>query len=258
MLAALLKETTLQKVWALLLDPFTSALPSKVQGDAVTCYSACCCLANDHTFLALSAGRHLYQHHLVSYLSTQHQRTQQEGPDISLLGPALQTQWDHDRNAHLGNIVIKPFCSQRVWWSCNNCPDGHLHSWSASVFNRSNGNGCPQCSGHKVCKHNSLTTRAPKVAAHWEYEANSGTPESVLSHSRQICGWCCDACGHKWRSAPVASGKAVHLVAQCAQQTEEGPSTQVLQTAITLSWPSGSQMQCSSGKHTRQCQAAKQ
>ena len=30
------------------------------------------------------------------------------GPDISLLSPLLQSQWDHSNNAHLGNIVIKP------------------------------------------------------------------------------------------------------------------------------------------------------
>ncbi|KAL3130485.1 hypothetical protein ABBQ38_008302 [Trebouxia sp. C0009 RCD-2024] len=179
-LAALFKGTTLHKVQALPLGPFTSALPSNVQGG------------------------HLYQHHLVSHFSAQHQRTQQEGPDISLLDPALQKQWDHDRNAHLGNVVIKPFCGQRVWWACNKCPEGHLHSWSALVQDRSNGTGCPQCSGCKVCKHNSLATRAPQVAAQWDYEANSGTPESILAHSSQVCGWCCDACGHKWRLAPVA------------------------------------------------------
>ncbi|KAL3130481.1 hypothetical protein ABBQ38_008298 [Trebouxia sp. C0009 RCD-2024] len=107
------------------------------------------------------------KHHRVSFFSTQHQRTQQEGPDISLLDPALQKQSDHARNAHLGNTVIKPYSCLKVWSCCDKCPDGHLHSWSARVVSRSNGSGCPQCRGRKVCKHNSLATRAPKVAAQW-------------------------------------------------------------------------------------------
>ena len=140
----------------------------------------------------------------MSYFSSQPQHTQQEGPDISLLDPALQKQWDHARNAHLGNIVIRALSGQQAWWWCKNCPDGHLHSWSAVVRDRSNGNGCPQCSGRKVCKHNSLVTKAPEVAAQWDYKANSGTPESVVAHSSQICSWCCDVCGHKWSSAPMS------------------------------------------------------
>ncbi|KAL3130319.1 hypothetical protein ABBQ38_008151 [Trebouxia sp. C0009 RCD-2024] len=72
-----------------------------------------------------------------------------EGPDISLLEPALQRQWDHTANAHLGEVVIKPYSNHKVWWTCNQCPDGHLHTWSARVANRSSGRDCPQCSGHK-------------------------------------------------------------------------------------------------------------
>lgn len=123
---------------------------------------------------------------------------QQAGPDISLLEPALQKQFDHAANAHLGNIVIKPKSGKNVWWTCDQCPDGHLHSWEASIKNRTAGGGCPQCRGRKVCRHNSLATKAPSVAAQWDHEANSGTPGGVISQSHQAVGWLCDACGHKW------------------------------------------------------------
>ncbi|KAL3147907.1 hypothetical protein ABBQ32_002618 [Trebouxia sp. C0010 RCD-2024] len=141
------------------------------------------------------------KHHWVSFFSYQHQHTQQEGPDMSLLYPALQQQWHHARNAHLGNTVIKSYSRLQVWWCCDKCPDGHLHSWSASVQSRSNGSGCPQCRGKKVCKHKSLATRAPKAAAQWDYAANNGTPESVAAQSNQRLSWLCDVCGHKWHSA---------------------------------------------------------
>ena len=131
--------------------------------------------------------------------SAQGQFVQQQGPDISCLDPALQQQWDHAANAHLGNIVIKPHSSRRkVWWTCDQCPDGHLHSWEATVSHRTAGTGCPQCSSHKVCKHNSLATKAPKVAAQWDYEANDSTPNDVVAQSNTSVGWRCDVCGHPW------------------------------------------------------------
>ena len=133
--------------------------------------------------------------------SSQGQPVQQEGPDISRLNSALQQQWDHAANAHLGNIAITPGINKKVWWVCDQCPDGYLHSWEASVSNRSAGTGCPQCSGRKVCKHNCLATKAPWVAAQWDYTANDGTPDSTVAQSNQPVAWLCDACGHKWRAA---------------------------------------------------------
>ena len=120
------------------------------------------------------------------------------GPDISLLEPALQQQFGHAANAHLGRMLIRPQSQKQVWWTCDQCPDGYLHSWSAQVSSRTAGRGCPQCSSRKVCKHNSLATKAPDVAAQWDYEANDGTPGDVVSQSERAVGWLCDACGHKW------------------------------------------------------------
>ena len=136
--------------------------------------------------------------------STQDQEAsvQQKGPNISRLAPALQQQWDHAANSNLGLIDIKPYSNRKVWWICDQCPDGHLHSWEASVANRSNGSGCCQCAGRTVCKHNSLATKAPKVAAQWDYEANAGTPDNVVAHSSQAVGWVCEVCGKTWSATP--------------------------------------------------------
>ena len=85
----------------------------------------------------------------------------------------------------LGNIDIKPQSNRTVWWICDQCPDGHLHRWEACVSSRSNGNNCPQCQGRKVCKHNSLATKAASVAAQWDFEANEGAADSVVAQSNQ-------------------------------------------------------------------------
>ncbi|KAL3151038.1 hypothetical protein ABBQ38_012907 [Trebouxia sp. C0009 RCD-2024] len=149
-----------------------------------------------------TAGNQHYQHHWTSFFSTQGQPIKQEGPDVSLLDPVLRQQWNYAVNAHLGKAVIKPHSDQKVWWTCNECPDRHLHSWLARVRGRSCGDGCPQCKGRNVCKHNSLATKAPVIAAQWDYDANDGTPDSVVAHSHQPVGWLCDVCGGKWSVSP--------------------------------------------------------
>ena len=151
----------------------------------------------------MAAGKARDQQSGVCCQSSKNQgRIRQEGPDISLLEPALQKQWDHDANGHVTNVLITPHSSRKVSWTCDQCPDGHPHSWLATVFNRSYGSGCPQCCGRKVCKHNSLATKAPLVAAQWDHETNSGTPDTVVANSSQKVGWHCDVCGHKWNATP--------------------------------------------------------
>ena len=147
----------------------------------------------------------------------QHTSVQQGGPNISSLDLTLQHQWDFAANAHLRNIVIKPHSNKKVWWLCDQCPDGHPHSWSTAVRNMSNGSGCPQCSGRKVCKHNSLATKAAWAAAQWDYEANDGTPETVVAHSSHTAHWLCDACNHKWSARVGARVSQKNGCPQCAK-----------------------------------------
>ena len=61
---------------------------------------------------------------------------------------------------------------------------------------------CPQCSGRQVCKHNSLATKAPLVAAEWDYQANDGTPDDVVAQSGHMANWHCKVCGCKWEATP--------------------------------------------------------
>ncbi|KAL3153634.1 hypothetical protein ABBQ32_013237 [Trebouxia sp. C0010 RCD-2024] len=144
--------------------------------------------------------RDVYCHSLTG----QHAHIQHVGPDISKLHPALQQQWDHAANSHLGNIVNKPHSNKKVRGKCNHCPDGHLHNWSARVTDKTRGSGCLQCSGYQVCKHNSLATKAPLVAAQWDHQANDGTPDDAVAQSNHMASWYCKLCGCKWEATPNA------------------------------------------------------
>lgn len=125
-----------------------------------------------------------------------HSQSPQASADISQLSPLLQRQWDHSKNAHLGDMTITPFSGRRAAWTCDQCPTGHDHSWDAVIANRSYGAGCPYCAGRSVCHHNSLSTKAPAVAAQFSSK-NKGTADDYTSCSHKKVTWQCEH-GHEW------------------------------------------------------------
>ncbi len=106
-------------------------------------------------------------------------------------------------NRHLGHILIKPHSNRKVWWSCVQCPEGLPHIWEASVHSRSQGKGCPFCSGAAICQHNTLATKAPQVAMLWDAKKNHPlSPDQVTVSSNMRAHWKCSVCLHEWQ-APV-------------------------------------------------------
>ena len=145
------------------------------------------------------------QHHGLSHQSSSHhphgskQRagsSQEQGPDISLLSPVLQRQWDHARNAHLGQMLIKPHSHKKVWWSCVQCPDGHPHAWEARLTDRSHGSSCPFCTSKRVCPHSSLATKHPDIAMEFSGR-NQGTAHDYTAVSNEAVFWQCKR-GHDY------------------------------------------------------------
>ena len=133
---------------------------------------------------------------------------------------------------------LKPYSHKQVRWTCDQCADGHQHSWLARVSDRTRGSGCPQCCGRQVCKHNSLATKAPLIAAQWDYDANDGTPDDVVAQSHQLATWHCNLCGCKWEAAistRVSKSKAGSHSAVMMQGPRREQSTQPLQSAVTPS-----------------------
>ena len=127
----------------------------------------------------------------------------QAGPDVSRLAPHLQQEWDHAANARMGSIIVAPHSNRKAWWRGGKCKTGQLHSWQATVVNRSQGKGCPYDSGKAVCPCNDLAHNYPEVAATWDWVANGKrTPNDVTASSSFKAAWRCGPCGHRW-NAPV-------------------------------------------------------
>ena len=110
---------------------------------------------------------------------------------------ALLAQWDIERNLPLTPDDVTFGSHKRVWWTCSNG-----HSWQAMVYTRSEGAGCPYCTGRKALpEQNCLAKQFPMLAVEWDSEKNASlTPQDVTTGSHQLIWWRCPK-GHSYRSA---------------------------------------------------------
>ena len=150
-------------------------------------------------------------------LQQQSWQPDEAGPDISLLAEELQGQWHEKRNSHLGHILIKPYSNRKVWWSCDQCPEGFPHVWEAYVHKRTQRTGCPFCSGQAVCQHNTLATKAPQVALFWDAKKNHPlSPDEVTVSSSMRAHWKCNVCLHEWQASVLNKTRLKSGCPKCA------------------------------------------
>ena len=110
---------------------------------------------------------------------------------------ALLAQWDIERNLPLTPDDVTFGSHKRVWWTC---PSGH--SWQAMVYTRSEGAGCPYCTGRKALpEQNCLAKQFPMLAVEWDSEKNAPlTPKDITPGSHKLIWWRCPK-GHSYRFA---------------------------------------------------------
>ena len=144
---------------------------------------------------------------------------------------ALLAQWDEVRNAPLTTGNVSFGSHQKVWWQCSKG-----HSWQAKVYSRSEGSGCPYCTGRKETPENSLAIQVPALEAEWDAEKNTPLKFADLTiGSHKKVWWLCDK-GHAWRAVvnsrtgkqrcgcPVCAGRPL---SQCTAILSESPAEPV-------------------------------
>lgn len=109
---------------------------------------------------------------------------------------ALLRQWDREKNAPLTPSNVSQGSHKKVFWRCEN-----NHVWNAAVYARTEGSGCPYCTGRKVMSDfNDLASVNPSLAAQWDSEKNAPLkPERVSVGSHRSVWWRCES-GHSWRA----------------------------------------------------------
>ena len=110
--------------------------------------------------------------------------------------PQLASEWHPKKNGKLKPENIAQKSGKIVWWQCDKG-----HEWQDTVLHRSQGRGCPVCSGHRVLSgFNDLATLRPEIAKQWDYNKNNElTPEQVSIGSGKKVWWLCQD-EHSWQA----------------------------------------------------------
>ena len=119
--------------------------------------------------------------------------------DLETLEPVISKQWHPEKNGeHLPSNFTR-FSHYKAVWKCDKG-----HEYTAPIYRRSRGSGCPVCEGKKLVPgENDLRTRAPRLAQEWNHKGNAGIiPDQVALHSNTKYSWCCSKCGHVWKASP--------------------------------------------------------
>ena len=104
--------------------------------------------------------------------------------DLATLNPKIASEasgWDP--------TTVAPYSKKKKLWLCS-----LGHQYHATVAHRSEGKGCPFCSGRQVLAgFNDLTTTHPHIAA----EAYGWNPQTISAGSNKRMNWKCPI-GHVW------------------------------------------------------------
>ena len=150
----------------------------------------------------------------------------------------LLKEWDESRNFPLTPDTVSYGSKKKVWWTCENG-----HSWQTTVHVRSEGSGCPYCTGRKVLPgFNDLAAIEPVVASQWHPTRNGSlTPQQVTPGSSRRVWWLCEN-GHAWRAVvssrtgkqrcgcPICAGRPLD---RCTAILSEPPAEPVKISAQT-------------------------
>jgi hypothetical protein len=118
---------------------------------------------------------------------------------LPLARPSLINEWHPTKNRLIDPSQISIGSTKKIWWKC---PKGDDHEWQSSPNSRSNGTGCPICSGKKVVKSNCLSTTHPELANEWHPTKNgSKLPEHFTAGTLTKVWWKCpNGDDHEWQA----------------------------------------------------------
>jgi len=116
--------------------------------------------------------------------------------NLKVLNNELAKEWHPTKNGKLMPTHLTPKSGKKVWWICKKG-----HEWEATIYHRSNGTGCPYCSGKRIGDDNNFEFLYPKHAKLWNYKKNNITPKEIAPKSNKKFWWICSK-GHEWKTAP--------------------------------------------------------
>lgn len=126
--------------------------------------------------------------------------------DIIARREFLKTEWCTSLNGDKSIEDYGFFSEAKVYFKCNKAKCEH-HVWLATIGSRMYyGQGCPYCSGRRVCSCHNFATRYPELAKQWHPTLNNKSPAEYSPKSGQKVWWLCpnSHCGHHIWSAVIS------------------------------------------------------
>ncbi len=133
--------------------------------------------------------------------------------------PALVCEWSQENT--FGPDQVSYGSNKPIIWNgvCG-------HTWTGTPKNRSNGHGCPVCSGNKIIAGiNDFSTLFPKEANEWSDRNFPSAPQNYGAHSNQSFWWKCRSCGREWK-ARIADRSDGHGCPYCVKDNIEARKAQ--------------------------------
>ena len=94
---------------------------------------------------------------------------------LAISHPELCEEWDCNLNDKTPYDITAGSAEKPIW-RCKKCKQ----NWSAAIYSRTRGCGCPYCKKQKVCIASSLATLAPGIAEEWDTIKNGElSPDDV-------------------------------------------------------------------------------
>lgn len=124
-------------------------------------------------------------------------------PEFSLAHthPEISLEWNLEKNAPLEPTNFTSGSDKKVWWRCLNNKN---HEWITSIYSRTNGSSCPDCSKRRPTAEFNLLTVNPQLAAQWHPTKNKKLlPSDLLPTSNRRVWWQCpEGDDHQWQASP--------------------------------------------------------
>lgn len=114
----------------------------------------------------------------------------------------LMKEWDFINNIDLDPQKLSDKSNKEAYWICE-----LGHKYKTRIIHRTEGHGCPFCSGRKVlpgfndletwCKNNNIKLDK------WDYKKNSLKPSECSRTSSKVVWWKCNICGYEYQNKIV-------------------------------------------------------
>lgn len=118
--------------------------------------------------------------------------------DLQTLLPEVAATWSP--NNLMKPSTLSSRSNVEVLWLCEKG-----HEWKARVADRTEGHGCPYCTGQRVWTgFNDLATTHPWLVNEWSDMNKNLSPEEITYKNRSNVWWHCNECGNEYQAVVYA------------------------------------------------------